>query len=86
MIAFRKDENSDEDKILKSLQKLLKEVSDLDPSNLIDFQEKEYKEVNISDITQTIYDSLYQENNTAISLLITKNKNNSLNLIIDVIE
>ena len=86
MIAFRKDENSDEDKILKSLQKLLKEVSDLDLSNLIDFQEKEYKEVNISDITQTIYDSLYQENNTAISLLITKNKNNSLNLIIDVIE
>ena len=86
MIAFRKDENSDEDKILKSLQKLLKEVSDLDPSDLIDFQEKEYKEVNISDITQTIYDSLYQENNTAISLLITKNKNNSLNLIIDVIE
>ena len=86
MIAFRKDENSDEDKILKSLQKLLKEVSDLDPSDLIDSQEKEYKEVNISDITQTIYDSLYQENNTAISLLITKNKNNSLNLIIDVIE
>lgn len=86
MIAFKKDENSDEDKILKSLQKLLKEVNSLDSSNLIDFQEKEYKEVNISDITQNIYDSLYQKNNTAISLLITKNKNNSLNLIIDVIE
>ena len=86
MIAFRKDENSPEDKILKSLQKLLDEVSGLDSSDLISFKPQEYDEVNISDITQIIYDTLYQQNNIAISLLITKNDNNSLNLVVDTIE
>lgn len=86
MIAFRKDENSPEDKILKNLQKLLDEVSGLDSSDLIGFKPQEYDEVNISDITQIIYDTLYQQNNIAISLLITKNDNNSLNLVVDTIE
>lgn len=86
MIAFRKDENSPEDKILKNLQKLLDEVSGLDSSDLISFKPQEYDEVNISDITQIIYDTLYQQNNIAISLLITKNDNNSLNLVVDTIE
>lgn len=86
MIAFRKDENSDEDKILNNLKKLLDEVSGLDSSDLIGFKPEEYDEVNISDITQIIYDTLYQQNNIAISLLITKNDNNSLNLVVDTIE
>ena len=86
MIAFRKDENSDEDKIMQGLQKLFKEISDLDTSDIIGFKPEEYDNVNISDITQVIYDTLYQKNNTAISLLITKNDNNSLNLVIDTIE
>ena len=86
MIAFRKDQNSDEDKILNNLKKLLDEVSGLDSSDLIGFKPEEHDEVNISDITQIIYDTLYQQNNIAISLLITKNDNNSLNLVIDTIE
>jgi len=86
MIAFRKDENSEEDKVMQGLQKLLKEIGNLDTSDIIGFKPEEYDNVNISDITQTIYDTLYQQNNTAISLLITKNKNNSLNLVIDTIE
>ena len=85
MIAFRKDENSEEDKIMQGLQKLFEEIGDLDTSDIISFKPEEYDDVNISDITQVIYDTLYQ-NHTAISLLITKNKNNSLNLVIDTIE
>lgn len=86
MIAFRKDEDYEEDKIMQGLQKLFKEISDLDTSDIIGFKPEEYDNVNISDITQVIYDTLYQKNNTAISLLITKNDNNSLNLVIDTIE
>lgn len=86
MIAFRKDEDSEEDKIIQGLQKLFEEISDLDTSDIIGFKPEEYDNVNISDITQVIYDTLYQKNNTAISLLITKNENNSLNLVIDTIE
>ena len=86
MIAFKKDEDSREDKIMQGLQKLFQEISDLDTSDIIGFKPEEYDDVNISDITQVIYDTLYQKNNTAISLLITKNDNNSLNLVIDTIE
>jgi len=86
MIAFNNNEDPTEDKILKNLQKLLDEVSGLDSSQLLDFTPEEHDNVNISDITQMIYDTLYQQSNTAISLLITKNDNNSLNLIIDTIE
>jgi uncharacterized protein YfkK (UPF0435 family) len=86
MIAFRKDEDSEEDKIMQGLQKLFEEISNLDTSDIIGFKPEEYDNVNISDITQVIYDTLYQKNNTAISLLITKNDNNSLNLVIDTIE
>lgn len=86
MIAFNNNENSPEDKILNNLKKLLDEVSGLDSSDLIGFKPQEYDEVNISDITQIIYDTLYQQNNIAISLLITKNDNNSLNLVVDTIE
>ena len=86
MIAFNNNENSPEDKIFKNLKKLLDEVSGLDSSDLISFKPQEYDEVNISDITQIIYDTLYQQNNIAISLLITKNDNNSLNLVVDAIE
>lgn len=85
MIAFR-NESSDEDKIMQNLQKLFDELGDLESSDLIGFKPQEYDEVNISDITQMIYETLYQQNNTAISLLITKNKNNSLNLVVDTIE
>lgn len=85
MIAFR-NESSDEDKIMQNLQKLFDELGDLESSDLIGFKPQEYDEVNISDITQMIYETLYQQNNTAISLLITKNDNNSLNLVVDTIE
>lgn len=86
MIAFRNNENSDEDKIIQNLQKILNDINELDSSHLISFKPEEYDNVNISDITQIIYDTFYQKNNQAISLLITKNKNNSLNLVIDTIE
>jgi len=86
MIAFRKDDNSDEDQVIKGLQKLLNEVSNLESSALLEFHPEEYDNVNISDITQIIYDKLFQDNNTAVSLLITKSDNNSLNLVIDMIE
>ena len=86
MIAFRKDDNSDEDQVIKGLQKLLNEVSNLESSALLDFHPEEHDNVNISDITQIIYDKLFQDNNTAVSLLITKSDNNSLNLVIDMIE
>jgi len=86
MIAFRKDEDSHEDKITKGLQKLFEEIDNLDTSNLIVIKPEEYDGVSISDITQFIYDTLYQQNYSALSLLITKNENNSLNLVIDTME
>jgi len=86
MIAFKKDDNSDENQVIKGLQKLLNNLDDLESSVLLEFHPEEYDNVNISDITQIIYDKLFQDNNIAISLLITKSDNNSLNLVIDMIE
>lgn len=89
MIAFNNNQEPHEDKIHKGLSNLLNEILGLTPDSTplsINFEPEEYSNVNISDITQIIYDNLYQQHNTAISLLITKNKNNSLNLTVDIIE
>ena len=89
MIAFNNNQEPNEDKIHKGLKKLLDEVLGLSSSSSplsINFEPEEYNNINISDITQNIYDKLYQQNKQSMSLLITKNKNNSLNCIIDIIE
>lgn len=89
MIAFNNNQEPNEDQIHKGLNNLLNEILGLTPDSTplsINFEPEEYSNVNISDITQIIYDNLYQQHNTAISLLITKNKNNSLNLTVDIIE
>lgn len=87
MIAFNNNQESDKLKLHKGLKKLLDEILQLDSKKFsIDFEPSEYNDINISDITQIIYDTLYQQNKQTMSLLITKNKNNSLNLIVDIIE
>jgi hypothetical protein len=86
MIAFRENDNSDEIQVIKNLQKLLNKLDNLESSMLLEFCPEEYDNINISDITQIIYEKLFQDNSTVISLLITKSDNNSLNLVIDMME
>ena len=85
MITFNNEENP-QDEVVKNLKKLLDELSHLDFSDHDHLNPEQYDNVNISDITQIIYDKIYQQNSTAISLLITKNENNSLELTLDIIE
>lgn len=86
MIAFNNNQNNN-DKIAKGLKKLMDAIDNADISDLIeDINPEEYQNTNLTIINDLIYKNLFQENKTVISLMITKNKNNSLDCLIDVIE
>jgi flagellar hook-basal body complex protein FliE len=78
MIAFN-NENSPENKIIKNLEKLFDEISNLD-SNV-----QHYDNVQTSDIKSILEDVLYSQNETEVNLLISKNPDNSLNLFLDIL-
>ena len=44
------------------------------------------EEVNISDVIQIIYSTLYQDNKKSISITVDKRPNNSIDLIIENVE
>jgi hypothetical protein len=87
MIAFRKgfDPDDDHKKIDESLKKLLEALSEVD-EDLPYLDPKEYFNVDIPEIINIIYNSLYKEKNSLLNLIITKDENNSLNLLIDKME
>ena len=84
MIAFRKDYGSNNEKsedLTEKLQQIL---------NIVYEKEKNYpgslhEQVNISYLIDIVYDTLYKKNKDTIQLIINKNKNNSLDVIIDTI-
>ena len=84
MIAFRKDYGSNNEKsedLTEKLQQILNIVYEKDknyPGSL-------HEQSNISDLIDIVYDTLYKKNKDTIQLIINKNKNNSLDIIIDTI-
>lgn len=84
MIAFRDGKNPKKSKdLLDKLQKLLDIVYD-DPEY---YSGSFHENVDITEIIQIIYDTLYNHSkNKSLHLIIDKKSNNSLNLTIDKIE
>ena len=83
MIAFNKNQ-SNEDKLNKAFQKLMKAVNEVEPESLLDdIEPSTYLDTNLSEIVDIMYQSLFIENKTSINLFITKNPDNSLDLTIE---
>lgn len=91
MIAFNKDENeSPEDDLNDKLAELINKIYE---ENILDdiisedmFGDFYYKSINLVEINNIIYKSLFQENAESIDLTILKNPNNSMDLIINKIK
>jgi len=83
MIAFNNNQ-SNEDKLNKAFQKLMKAVNEVEPESLLDdIEPSTYLDTNLSEIVDIMYQSLFIENKTSINLFITKNPDNSLDLTIE---
>lgn len=84
MINFRKgyDPNNPESDIIKKLQKILDIVNN-DPEY---YPGSFHQETDLSEITNAIYQILFQDGNESVHIIIDKNPNNSLDLTIDKIE
>ena len=83
MIAFNKNQ-SNEDKLNKAFQKLMKAVNEVEPESLLDdIEPSTYLDTNLSEIVDVMYQSLFIDNKTSINLFITKNPDNSLDLTIE---
>jgi len=80
MIAFNNREDSPEDKVLHNLEKLFTELSNLNP-NL-----SEYNHIETLDIKHILEDLLYKQNKTELNLLISKNADNTLNILLDILD
>lgn len=81
------DDDLEED-LVKDLTKQLKDEIDLlsmlslnnDPNQIV------IKEGNTKDLIDIVYKKLYVENNQTLNIIVGKNDNNSLGIILDVIE
>ena len=83
MIAFNNNQ-SNEDKLHKAFQKLMKAVNEVEPESLLDdIEPSTYLDTNLSEIVDVMYQSLFIDNKTSINLFITKNPDNSLDLTIE---
>lgn len=87
MIAFRKGWNPNNDEV-EDLVSQLKEILSEMSVNPIEEKADSYNHsfhysVNISDIIELIHQGFYEEDSKTISLIITKNPNNSLDVSID---
>lgn len=88
MIAFRKDppEDNNSPKTSKDIVSKLQQILD------IVYQKEKYypgslhENSNISDLVEIVYEVLYNKNKKSIQLIVEKNKNNSLNIIVDTIK
>jgi hypothetical protein len=75
----------------QSLQNLVNKLQDeidlLDTLSLNnDPNQSIIKECNIKDLLDIVYQKLYDENHATLNIIVGKNKNNSLGIILDVIE
>lgn len=86
MISFRENDKGD-DSPSHDLQKKLQKLLDI-IHNQPEYYDGSYHEnVDITEIIQVIYDTLYNHpSNQSLHLIIDKKPNNSLNLTIDRIE
>lgn len=82
MIAFREDFKKNKNKSsIDKFQELLDIIYDKKKFHNGSF----YESVDLSEIINIIYKVLYEEDNKSIQLIIDKNKNNSMDLTIDLI-
>jgi len=83
MIAFKDSFESEEDKIKKALKNLMKAVEEVDTQSLLDeVNSSTHLDSDLSEIIDLLYQSLFVDNNNSVSLLVTKNQDNSLDCII----
>ena len=84
MIAFRKDYGSNNEKS-KDLVEKLQQILDIVYEKEKNYPGSLHEQSNISDLIDIVYDTLYKKNKDTIQLIVHKNKNNSLDVIIDTI-
>lgn len=81
------DDCDDDDLVQELAQKLKNEIDLLDLLNLNgDPSQVIIKEGNTKDLLDIVYKKLYDENNKTLNIIVGKNENNSLGIILDVIE
>lgn len=87
MIAFRDgwDPNKDIEVFINKLKDVLGEKS-FDHFELHENSSSFHESVSLSDITQLIYDNLYQKDYEVINITVNKNENNSLDVSLDFIK
>lgn len=75
MIAFNRefDPNKEGSKTIQDIQNMLDAI----------YGTEEHFSLNISEIVDIIYKKIYKENKPAIQIMILKNPNNSLDVVID---
>ena len=64
----------------------IKQIIDILYNNAEYYNGSYHKDTDISKIVDCIYKTLFTDNNSSISLIVEKNSNNSLDLIVDVIK
>jgi hypothetical protein len=82
MIAFRSNNESDD--LNKKIQKLIDAIN-AEPINEYE-TETLYKQINLVEINDLIYNTLFKENLDSIQLTIYKNPNNSMDMVVNKIE
>ena len=84
MIAFKDSFESEEYKIKKALKNLMKAVEEVDTQSLLDKDDSStYLDTDLSEIIDLLYQSLFVDNHNSVSLLVTKNQDNSLDCTIE---
>jgi hypothetical protein len=80
-------DDEDLDPLNELIQKIAGEVlyGDL-MDEIVDKSQIILKKANIQDIIDVIYEKLYNDNNKTLNLIVGKNEDNSLGLILDVVE
>jgi hypothetical protein len=93
MISINRNDppNFMDDEDLDPLNELIQKVADevlygdlMD--EIVDESQIILKKANIQDIIDVIYEKLYNDNNKTLNLIVGKNEDNSLGLILDVVE
>ena len=82
MIAFRSNNESDD--LNKKIQKLIDAIN-AEPINEYE-SETLHKQINLVEINDVIYNTLFKENLDSIQLTIYKNPNNSMDMVVNKIE
>ena len=84
MIAFKDNFESEEDKIKKSLKNLMKAIEEVNAQPLLDeLDSSTYLDTDLSEIIALLYKFLFVDNHNSVSLLVTKNQDDSLDCTID---